>query len=200
MEYEENLRIARRTAVFAAVREILADHAWRSVNLTMVAKAAGLSRQTIYNEFGSRRGLAEQYAIELADQFCDIVDQAVWANVGDPRAGLEAGFGTFLAAAAHDPLVRMVHAGEAHPELLRLVTTDSRAIITHATGRLAATYENSWIRASPEAALRLARVAIRIGMSYIAMPPEADHDVAADLAELFTPYVEAVARAAETQG
>ena len=36
----------------------------------------------------------------------------------------------------------------------------------------------------------LARAIVRLAMSYVSMPPEADHDVAADLARLMTPFVE----------
>jgi hypothetical protein len=36
----------------------------------------------------------------------------------------------------------------------------------------------------------LARAIVRLAMSYVSMPPEADHDVAADLARLMTPAAE----------
>ncbi len=36
----------------------------------------------------------------------------------------------------------------------------------------------------------LARAIVRLAMSYVSMPPEADHDVAADLARLMTPFAE----------
>ena len=36
----------------------------------------------------------------------------------------------------------------------------------------------------------LARAMVRLAMSYVSMPPEADHDVALDLARLMTPFAE----------
>ena len=36
----------------------------------------------------------------------------------------------------------------------------------------------------------IARAIVRLAMSYVSMPPEADHDVAADLARLMTPAAE----------
>ena len=36
----------------------------------------------------------------------------------------------------------------------------------------------------------LARAIVRLAMSYVSMPPEADHDVARDLARLMTPFAE----------
>ena len=49
---------------------------------------------------------------------------------------------------------------------------------------------NSWVRASEEDAGVLARAIVRLAMSYVSMPPEADHDVARDLARLMTPFAE----------
>ncbi len=48
----------------------------------------------------------------------------------------------------------------------------------------------SWVHTSEEDAGVLARAIVRLAMSYVSMPPEADHDVAADLARLMTPFAE----------
>jgi len=80
--------------------------------------------------------------------------------------------------------------GVAKPDLLQIITTDSGPIITHCSARLTASFMNSWVRASEEDAGMLARAIVRLAMSYVSMPPEADHDVAADLARLMTPAAE----------
>jgi hypothetical protein len=49
---------------------------------------------------------------------------------------------------------------------------------------------HSWMKASEDDAGILARAIVRLCMSYVSMPPEADHDVAADLARLMTPAAE----------
>jgi hypothetical protein len=46
------------------------------------------------------------------------------------------------------------------------------------------------MRASEEDSGMIARAIVRLAMSYVSMPPEADHDVAADLARLMTPAAE----------
>jgi hypothetical protein len=55
-------------------------------------------------------------------------------------------------------------------------------IITRNSQRLTSTSIHSWVRASEEAAGVLARAIVRLAMSYVSTPPEADHDVARDLA------------------
>ncbi len=64
-----------RDSILDGMREMLLDRDWSSITLSDVAKAAGISRQTIYNEFGSRQGLAEGYALRLADRLVDAVDE-----------------------------------------------------------------------------------------------------------------------------
>ena len=59
-----------------------------------------------------------------------------------------------------------------------------------ASARLVSALTQSWVAASDEDAGVLARAIVRLCLSYVSMPPEADHDVAADLARLMTPFVE----------
>jgi hypothetical protein len=78
----------------------------------------------------------------------------------------------------------------AKPDLLQLITTDSGPIITRASSRLALAFTETWVATSDSDAGVLARAIVRLCLSYVSMPPEADHDVAADLARLMTPFAE----------
>ena len=90
-----------------------------------MARAAGISRQTIYNEFGSRQGLAQGYALRLADRLVDAVHAAIDANVGNVYEAFLQGFRAFFAESAADPLVISLLTGVAKPDLLQIITTDS---------------------------------------------------------------------------
>lgn len=179
-----------RDVVLDAMRRELLSKDWSAITLSDVARTAGVSRQTIYNEFGSRQGLAQAYALRLADRLVDDVSRAVDAHVGDVYAAFLDGFRAFFTASAADPLVISLLTGAAKPDLLQIITTDSAPIITHCSQRLAATLVDSWVRPEAEDAGVLARAIVRLAMSYVSMPPEADHDVAADLARLMTPFAE----------
>ena len=72
--YAEASRVLLRDSILDGMRDLLLSRDWSSITLSDVAKAAGISRQTIYNEFGSRQGLAEGYALRLADRLVDAVD------------------------------------------------------------------------------------------------------------------------------
>lgn len=188
--YAEASRVLLRDSILDGMRDMLLIRDWSSITLTDVARAAGISRQTIYNEFGSRQGLAEGYALRLADRLVDQIHGAINENVGDVYAAFLQGFRDFFTESAADPLVISLLTGTSKPDLLQIITTDSGPIITRCSQRLTETFQNSWMKASDEDAGVLARAIVRLAMSYVSMPPEADHDVAMDLARLMTPFAE----------
>ena len=102
--YAEASRGLLRDLVLDAMRDLLLAKDWSSITLADVANAAGISRQTIYNEFGSRQGLAQGYALRLADRLVDAVGEAIYSNVGDIYAAFLSGFRSFFADSAADPL------------------------------------------------------------------------------------------------
>ncbi|MGE2691001.1 TetR family transcriptional regulator AlkX [Mycolicibacterium pulveris] len=188
--YAEASRVLLRDSILDGMRDLLLTRDWSAITLSHVAKAAGISRQTIYNEFGSRQGLAQAYALRLADRLVDHVDDAIEGNVGDVYSAFLQGFRDFFIESAADPLVMSLLNGEIKPDLLQLITTDSGPIINHCSQRLTATFVHGWVACSDDDAGMLARTIVRLAMSYISMPPESDHDVAADLARLLTPAAE----------
>jgi AcrR family transcriptional regulator len=188
--YAEASRVLLRDSVLDAMRDQLLTRDWSAITLSDVARAAGISRQTIYNEFGSRQGLAQGYALRLADRLVDSVHAALEANVGNVYEALLDGFRSFFAESASDPLVISLLSGVAKPDLLQLITTDSAPIINRASDRLMLAFTHTWVAASDEDAGVLARAIVRLALSYVSMPPEADHDVARDLARLMTPFAE----------
>ena len=112
------------------MRELLLTRDWSSITLSAWRRPLGISRQTIYNEFGSRQGLAQGYALRLADRLVDAVDDAIQGNVGDIYAAFSEGFRAFFIESAADPLVISLLTGASKPDLLQLITTDSAPIIT----------------------------------------------------------------------
>src|SRR3954468_4862299 len=112
-------RAARpREAMMPAARESLLDAAytalarrpWSAVRMVDVAAAAGLSRQTLYNEFSSKEGLARALVRREADGYLAGVETAL-ATHGDPRARLTATAEWTTSAARENALVRAMLTG-----------------------------------------------------------------------------------------
>jgi AcrR family transcriptional regulator len=179
-----------RTTVLDAVREQLRTKTWGEVKMADVAKLAGVSRQTLYNEFGSRGELAQAFVLREADLFLDAIKQAVTANRDDPVAALAAAFEVFLAAAAEDPLVRaLLGGGAGAEELLPLVTTQGEPVLARATARLSAFLQEGWPEIDPHKTTLLAEAVVRLAISYAALPAGPAGMSGAAIAELLGPFV-----------
>ncbi len=139
-----------RDSILDGMREQLLVRDWSSITLTDVARAAGISRQTIYNEFGSRQGLAEGYALRLADRLVDAVAHAINRNVGQSTTRSWRLPGLLRRVGIRPPLVISLLTGAAKPDLLQIITIGSGPIISRCSTRLQETFQSSWIRSSDE--------------------------------------------------
>jgi AcrR family transcriptional regulator len=181
-----------RDSILDALCELLLERNWRAVTMTDVAAAAGMSKQTLYNEFGSRRGLAQGYAIRLTDAFASVIEAALLEHENNALDALEQGFAAFFDLSKSDPLVLSLHSGEPPDDLLRLITTDSDPIIDRAGQRLAQTFQQCWVGASEHQADIISKVVVRLALSYIPTPPADSAQTANDVAQLVTPFIEAI--------
>lgn len=65
-----------RERILGAAIQLTTDGGWASVTMSRVAQEAGLSRQTIYNEIGSKDDLAEAMLIDELARFLVVVEKA----------------------------------------------------------------------------------------------------------------------------
>ena len=117
---------------------------WRDV-----ASAAGVSRQTLYKEFGTRDEFSQAFVIREGERFLDAVEQAVRDHLDDAHAAVEAALEVFLATAGEDPLVRILLSDDGTGGMLPLVTTQSMPVVSWAAARLAAVIRSGWPRRRP---------------------------------------------------
>ncbi|MEV6958794.1 helix-turn-helix domain-containing protein [Streptomyces sp. NPDC051207] len=101
---------AARESLLDAAYTALARRPWSAVRMVEVAAAAGVSRQTLYNEFGSKEGLARALVRREADAYIAGVDRAL-AGPADPRDRLTATAEWTASAARDNALVRALLTG-----------------------------------------------------------------------------------------
>ncbi|MFE5792338.1 TetR/AcrR family transcriptional regulator [Streptomyces sp. NPDC056503] len=75
-----------REALLDAALAALARHPWSAVRMADLAVAARVSRQTLYNEFGSKEGMARALVRREADAYLDGVRRLLAAS-GPPASG-----------------------------------------------------------------------------------------------------------------
>ena len=92
-------------------------------------------------------------------------------HLDDPATALSAAFDVFLTAAAEDPLVRTLLAGEGAYSLLPLVTTQGAAASSRARPSVSrAIILAGWPQVAPADARLLAECLVRLAISYAALP------------------------------
>lgn len=101
---------AARESLLDAAYTALARRPWSAVRMVDVAAAAGVSRQTLYNEFGSKEGLARALVRREADGYLAGVERAL-ATHSDARDRLTATAEWTAAHARENALVRAMLTG-----------------------------------------------------------------------------------------
>lgn len=186
--YAVAARALLRDTLLDAARRELEQRSWSEVTMADIALAAGVSRQTLYKEFGSRDDFAQAFVLREAERFLSAVETALDVHLDDPIAALTAAFGLFLDAAAEDPLIRAAITGSG--EMLPFVTTQGQPLVQGAAERLSAAIRARWPQAAPHDAALLAECLVRLGISYVALPVGPAGMTAASIAELLGPYIE----------
>jgi AcrR family transcriptional regulator len=188
--YPQAARRLLRETLLAAARDEVQQRAWSEITMAEIAAAAGVSRQTLYKEFGSRDEFAQALVIHEGERFLDAVDAAVREHLDDPRAAVRAALETFLYTAGEDPLVRLLLSDDGTAGLLPLVTTQGMPVVQWATARLTATIEQGWPQAPPRKARLLAETLVRLAISHVTAPGDAPETTAKQTGELLGPFID----------
>lgn len=183
-----------RDRVLDAVGELAGARPWPDVTMAEVALAAGVSRQTLYNTFGSRQELAQEYVIREGDRFVDAVGSAVRAKAPDAQAALGAAVEIFLTAAETHPVIRAVVASDSGDELLPLLTTRGGPLIGEVTDRLAEILVECWPALPEDEAAMIADCLARLAISYAALPAGRPDRTARAIARVLGPYLDSLLR------
>lgn len=108
---------AARESLLDAAYTALTDRPWAAVRMVEVAAAAGVSRQTLYNEFGSKEGLARALVRRETDNCLAGVARALSRRApaggvrGDAAGRVVAAAAWTLRTARANPLVRAALTG-----------------------------------------------------------------------------------------
>ncbi|MCW2497696.1 TetR family transcriptional regulator [Jatrophihabitans sp.] len=182
-------RTLLRDTIVAAVDELVRSRGWSATTMSDVARAAGVSRQTVYNEFGSRQDLVQAYVVREIETLVGEVEERVRGHADDARQALTEAFGLFLKLASDEPLVRVIVAEAGDAELMRLLTATGRSVATERVGQL---ITEVWPQVSPADAELLADSMARLAISHALLPTASPDEIAARVTRLFGPFVDEI--------
>lgn len=170
-----------REALLDAAQEAALTGDWARTRMADVAKAAGVSRQTLYYEFGSKDGLGQALALREAERFITGAEAAYATAGSTPAAAVGAATEWTLTEALSNPLLK---AALTDGDLLPFLTTHPEAIVaaarTHSEQHLLCTWPDL-----PRDDVRLvADVVTRLTISHVLSPGARPEEVARDVVRL----------------
>ncbi|MBO3743865.1 TetR/AcrR family transcriptional regulator [Actinoplanes flavus] len=185
--YRQASRARLRDILIGAARDLAVERGWENVRMADVARAAGVSRQTVYNEFDGRGGLAEALALREINQFAAEVRSRLFDHGGDVRAAGHAAILHTLQEAARNPLVHAILTGArgGADELLPYLTTRSGAVLATA-GAVIEDWAGVHVPGLEPTTVTLAAESIvRLTVSHILLPLASPPESADALADVF---------------
>jgi AcrR family transcriptional regulator len=193
-----------RESLLDAALSALAEQPWGAVRMVDVAATAGVSRQTLYNEFGSKEGIARALARREADDFLDGLEHALstaaslGADAGDCFAAATA---WMLHTARRNALVRATLTGcrgdrvpaaavIAVPAQRRLRARKedqpltSAEVIAAIRSRAAVALAGGFPQLDPAEVAWTCEAAVRLALSYVVAPAADDEEACLQVARL----------------
>lgn len=170
-----------RERILSAAVELTAADGWAALTMGAIAGRAGVSRQTVYNEFGNRDQLGEAMVLNELAGFMRGVAAAFDAHPDDLVAAIRAAAYDVLRAAPDQPVLQAIIGASqgAESQLLPMLTTQAGEIMDLAKAAIrerTAAYPLDMDQRSRDAALD---TVVRLSFSHL-MQPAPDPARAAD--------------------
>lgn len=175
-----------RIRLLDAAHGVIESSGWSAVTMSRIADVAGVSRQTVYNEFGTKHGLAQQLALRELGRFLDVVRQRMESQdeiVASIRSACEG----VLEFAEQSLLVRTIVGaapGDQDTDFLKILTTESGEIV-EASVLVVQQSINELYPDTPLTAEELSvavELVVRLVLSAITRPSKPSAQAAADIA------------------
>lgn len=189
--YADAVKALLRERIISATDQLIRAQGWSATRMAQIAAAAGVSRQTVYHEFGSRQELLQTYLTGVIDNILQRVEQAVRRHIDCPREALHDAFALFLRLASEEPAIQLVVAGRDAAELNQALTVLGRIIGTERIGTL---ITRTWPGTAPAEAALLAESIVRLAISHALLPGSQPAGLPDQITHLLGPFMDLAIR------
>jgi AcrR family transcriptional regulator len=177
--FRDRVRRQLRDDVLDAAYGMTVAAGWSTVRMTTLADRVGVSRPTLYKEFGARDEVGRALVLREASRLIDGVSEQLRRCQDDVPAAIHAALTYALEHSAASPLLRAVltsaagsasGCGTADDSLLPIIRTQSRSLIAAATELL-----SDYLRAATpgldgEDCDAIASALVRLTASHLMLP------------------------------
>jgi AcrR family transcriptional regulator len=167
-----------------AAAAITTESGWAAVTMAKIADVVGVSRQTVYNELGSKPQIAQALVDRELGRFLDVVRERMAAQP-ELAPALQAACQGALETSAANPLVRAIFesAQTGGSDLLPLLTTDSAALLADASAFIGSVIAEQGypVPVSPERLAVLVENLVRLTISHMMQASASPEQTAANV-------------------
>jgi AcrR family transcriptional regulator len=190
--YPAAARELLRETLLDAARELLGERGWARVTMADVAARAGVSRQTLYNTFGSRDELAQALVLREQERVLAGVQETIRAHGDEPVRALGKALEWFLVAATEDPVLRRALTDQEPDGMVPLLTTRGAPVVLGAAAALGELIGERWPQAPRAEVELMADCLVRLAISYAMLPAGEPSATGRSIAALLAPHIERV--------
>ncbi|GAA2057987.1 TetR family transcriptional regulator [Catenulispora yoronensis] len=186
--YTDSVRSTLRERLLDAAYGLVADAGWAGLRMAHVAERAGVSRQTVYTEFGNKDVLGQSLVMREVDRFLDGIREVLDEHGSDLRAGVTAGIEFTLRTAADNALLKTVITSQrgGDGELIAHLTTRSEPLLDTATAMLGAYAAHAWPEVDEYSRELAVECVVRLTVSNIVQPVAPPEQTARRIATIVT--------------
>ncbi len=166
----EAFRRQVRERALDVARRLTVERGWQQVRFVEVADEVGVSRPTMYSEFGSKAGLGEALVLaETTDFLTGILDELA-GHTQNLAAAAKAALGFTLVAATQNPLLHGVLTNAGDRDLLLLVTSQAGPVLPVAVEVLTTWFGEHFPTVPPQLLAELIEALVRLTLSHLVQP------------------------------
>src|SRR4051812_1539920 len=136
-----------------------------------VAAVAGVSRQTLYNEFGSKDALAQALALRETQRLLADIEAAMTGHAGRPAEAVGVAVAHTLRQGANNPLLKAVLTDDAGG-LLPFLTTRAEPVLTAARAHISSYVRGHWPELPGNDVDLVGEVVVRLTVSHMVLTTE----------------------------
>jgi AcrR family transcriptional regulator len=176
--------LSTRERLIDAAMAMTTEDGWAHVTMARLADTVGVSRQTVYNEVGSKPRLAEAMILHELERFLGLVTVAFDAHPTDLVAAIRDAAGAVLVTSQDNPLLHAIVSAThgADTELLPLLTTHAGALLASAKAVVVDRVAPYDVQLSPTQLDAAIDAVVRVVLSHVMQPTGTPAGTADDIA------------------
>ncbi len=176
--------VTMRERVLDAAVILTTELGWAQVTMARLADVVGVSRQTVYNEVGSKPRLAEAMILRELELFLGLVTVAFDAHPNDLVGAIRDASCAVLEASQDNLLLKAIVSAThgADTELLPLLTTHAGALLSTAKAVVVDRVAPYDVELSAEQLDAAIDTVVRVVLSHVMQPSDSPTHTADDIA------------------